>query len=168
MKYDLWRYGQFPLEFLIKIIEIWPMTALGNFLYSSLSKSLKYDLWQLWGHFHYNSLSKSLKYDIWPMTVRGHFHTFLYILTYYLRRVIATTTRTFFLNTRAAHNYCINESWHTISKHISWSPSMPSWDVPIAVIWLMILMRNCEGKWPIAVIGHISMILIRNYTWNCP
>jgi hypothetical protein len=79
LKYELWQLGAisftipyqnhwnmtdgsdgpFPLQFLIKIIEIWPMTAMGNFLYNSLSKSLKYDLWQLWGHFHYNSLSKS-------------------------------------------------------------------------------------------------------------
>ena len=42
------------------------MTARGRFLYKSLSKSLKYDMW-LRGrcHFHYNSLSKSLKYDPW-------------------------------------------------------------------------------------------------------
>ena len=62
-KYDLWLLGAFPLQFLIKIIKIWPMTAMGNFikiietwpmnasgnfLYNSLSKSLKYDLWLLW------------------------------------------------------------------------------------------------------------------------
>ena len=46
-KYDLWLLGAFPLQFLIKIIKIWPMTAMGNFLYNSLSKSLKYDLWML-------------------------------------------------------------------------------------------------------------------------
>ena len=113
-KYDLWllgaisftipyqnhwnmtndSYGQFPLQFLIKIIEIWPMTAIGHFLYNSLSKSLQDYLWllgainmsydsygpfplqflikiiEIWpmtamGNFHYNSLSKSLKYDLW-------------------------------------------------------------------------------------------------------
>ena len=85
LKYDLWQlwaisftiphqnhwnmtnvsYGPFPLQFLIKIMEIWPMIAMGNFLYNSLSKSLKYDLRQRWGHFHYNSSSKSVKYDLW-------------------------------------------------------------------------------------------------------
>ena len=108
MKYDLWQIweisitipyqnhwnmmydccGPFPLQFLIKIIEIWLMTAMGHFLYNSLSKSLKYDLWQLWiisitipyqnhgnmtydcyGPFPYNSLSKSLKYDPWLLCV---------------------------------------------------------------------------------------------------
>ena len=38
-------YGPFPLQFLIKIIEIWPIAAMGHFLYNSLSKSLKYDRW---------------------------------------------------------------------------------------------------------------------------
>ena len=104
MSYDC--YGRFPLQFLIKIIEIWPMTAMGNFHYNSLSKSLKYDLWLLWaisfttpyqnpwnmtcdcnelfplqflikiiemwpvkamGHFNYRSLSKSLKCEIWHL-----------------------------------------------------------------------------------------------------
>jgi len=102
MTYD--SYRQFPLQFLININEIWPMTAIGHFLYNPLSTSLKYDLWKLWaisittpyhnhwnmsydsygrfpvqflikiieiwpmaamGNFHYNSLSKSLKYDLW-------------------------------------------------------------------------------------------------------
>ena len=117
-------YVQFPLQFLIKIIERWPMTAMGHFQYNSLSKSLKYDTWplkaipftnpcqnnwnmtcdcygqfplqflikitEIWpvkamghlndnsfitiietwamtamGHFLYNFLSKSLKYDLW-------------------------------------------------------------------------------------------------------
>ena len=40
--------GPFPLQLLIKIIEIWPMTAIGNFNYNSLSKSMKYELWLLW------------------------------------------------------------------------------------------------------------------------
>jgi len=68
LKYDLWllwaisftipyknhgnitydSYGWFPVQFLIKIIEIWPMAAMGNFHYNSLSKSMKYDLWLLW------------------------------------------------------------------------------------------------------------------------
>ena len=103
MSYDC--YGPFPLQFHIKIIEMWPMTAICNFHYNSLSKSLEYDLWQLWaihftiphqhhwdlncdsyafplqsliksieiwpmaamGHFLHNSLSKSLKYDIWQL-----------------------------------------------------------------------------------------------------
>ena len=75
--------GPFPLQFLIKIIDIWPITARGHFLYNSLSKSWKYDVWllgaisttipywsiEVWpmtgrGHFLYNSLSKSLKYDL--------------------------------------------------------------------------------------------------------
>ena len=54
MTYDC--YGPFPLQFLIKIIEILPMTAMGNFHYKSLSKSLKYDPWLLWAIFLYNSL----------------------------------------------------------------------------------------------------------------
>ena len=41
-------YEPFPLQFLIKIIDIWPMTAMGHFHYNSSSKPLKYDLWQLW------------------------------------------------------------------------------------------------------------------------
>ena len=41
-------YGPFQLQFLIKIIEIWHMAAMGHFHYNSLSKSLKYDLWLLW------------------------------------------------------------------------------------------------------------------------
>ena len=64
------------------------MTAMGHFHYNSLSKSLKYDLWQLWaisitihyqnhgnmtydcyGQFPYNSLLKSLKYDLWQLWV---------------------------------------------------------------------------------------------------
>ena len=76
--------GQFPVQFLIKIIEIWHLAARGNFHYNSLSKSLKYDLWPLqaisckilyqinevWDlaakdNFFYNSLSKSLTYDLW-------------------------------------------------------------------------------------------------------
>ena len=63
LKYDLWllwaisftipyqnhwnlaydSYGQFPLQFLITTIEIWPMTAMGYFLHNSSSKSFKYD-----------------------------------------------------------------------------------------------------------------------------
>ena len=150
LKYDLWllwaisftipyknhgnitydSYGRFPLQFLIKIIEIWLMIAMGHFLYNSLLKSLKYYLWQLWmisitipyqnrwnmtyccygsfplqflitiieiwsmaamGNWHYKSLSKSLKYElwhlwaisftipfrnhwIWPMAVMDHVH----------------------------------------------------------------------------------------------
>ena len=76
--------GQFPLQFRIQIDEISLMTARGHFLYNSLSKSLKDDLWLLGtisftipyqmidmgpmtvkGHFLYNSLSKSLKYGLW-------------------------------------------------------------------------------------------------------
>ena len=45
MTYDC--YVPFPLQSVIKIIEIWPMTAMGNFLYNSLTKSLKYDTWLL-------------------------------------------------------------------------------------------------------------------------
>ena len=104
LKYDLWRLGAisftipyrnhwnmtcnskvtFAWQVLIKIIEIWPMTARSHFLYNSSFKSLKYDIWvlgatpsqflikiiEIWpmtamGHFLYNSLSKSLKYDLW-------------------------------------------------------------------------------------------------------
>ena len=62
LKYDLWQrwtisitipyqnhrnmsydcYGPSPLQFLIKIIEIWSMAAMGHFHYNSLSKSSKY------------------------------------------------------------------------------------------------------------------------------
>ena len=56
-------YGPFPLQFLIKIIEIWPMTAMGHFHYNSLSKSLKYDLWLLW------AISFTIPYqNHWNMT----------------------------------------------------------------------------------------------------
>ena len=56
-------YGQFPLEFLIKIIEIWPMTALGHFLYDSLSNVLKYDTWLL------GAISNTTPYqNHWNMT----------------------------------------------------------------------------------------------------
>ena len=101
-------YGPLQLQFLMKIMEIWPMTAMGNFHYNSLLKSSEYDLWQLWaisitiphknhrnmtydsydpfplqflikiieiwpmttmGHSLYNSLSKSLKDDLWQLWV---------------------------------------------------------------------------------------------------
>ena len=110
LKYELWQlwaisctisyqnhwnmtygsYGQFPLQFLIKIIEIWPMTAMGNFLYNSLSKSLKCDLWLLWAisfttpyQNHWNMTCVSYGpfqlqllisiVELWAMTARGHF-----------------------------------------------------------------------------------------------
>ena len=38
---------QFLLQLLIKILAIWHLTALGNFLYNSLSTVLKYDSWLL-------------------------------------------------------------------------------------------------------------------------
>ena len=44
-----------------------PMTAMVNFRYNFLSKSLKYDLWLLWAISLYNSSSKSLKYDLWKL-----------------------------------------------------------------------------------------------------
>ena len=40
--------GLFPIQFLIKIIEIWHLAARGNFHYNSLSKSLKRCIWLLW------------------------------------------------------------------------------------------------------------------------
>ena len=43
MTYDC--YGPFALQLLIKINEVWYLTARGNFLYNSLSTSLKSDLW---------------------------------------------------------------------------------------------------------------------------
>ena len=82
MSYDCEE--QFPWQFRIKIIEIWPMTAKGNFLHNSLSKSLKYDPWQLWtlcitipyqnhwnmtydcyGPFPVKFLIKSMRYETW-------------------------------------------------------------------------------------------------------
>ena len=39
--YDCW--GPLPLQFLTKVIEILLMSARSHFLYTSLSKSLKYD-----------------------------------------------------------------------------------------------------------------------------
>ena len=67
LKYDLWQlwaisftihyqnhwnmnYGSYelcPLQFLIKIIEICPMTDMDHLLYNSTSRSLKYELWLL-------------------------------------------------------------------------------------------------------------------------
>ena len=58
--------GQFSLQFLIKLFEIWPMTAMGHFLCNYLSKSMKYDLTAK-GNFLYNSLWKSLKLDLWRL-----------------------------------------------------------------------------------------------------
>ena len=46
MIYDC--YDPFPLQFLIKVVEIGHLAARGNFLYNSLAKSLKYDIWLLW------------------------------------------------------------------------------------------------------------------------
>ena len=82
--------GNAPSQFLIKFIEIWHLTAMGNFLYNSLSKSLKYNLCLLWaisftipyqnqwnvipdcyGQFRLQFLIEIIK--IWPMTARGHF-----------------------------------------------------------------------------------------------
>ena len=92
MSYD--SYGPFPLQLLIKIIEIWPMTAIGNFHYNSLSKSMKYDLWLLWVisftipyQHHWNMTCESygpfqLQFlitiiEIWAMTAMGDFLDFL-------------------------------------------------------------------------------------------
>ena len=114
LKYDLWQlwgisftipyknhwnmtydcYGQFPLQLPIKIIEMWPVTAMGYFLYNSLSKSLKCDLWQLWAisftipyQNHWNMTCESygpfqLQFlitiiEIWAMTAMGDFLDFL-------------------------------------------------------------------------------------------
>ena len=57
--------GQFALQFLIKIIEIWPTAAMGHFLFNSL-----YQINEIWDlvakiHFLYYSLPISLKYDLW-------------------------------------------------------------------------------------------------------
>ena len=88
MTYDC--YGQFPLQFLIKIIVIWPMAAMGHFHYNSSLKSSKYDLWLLWAisitiphQNHWNmtydyyepfSLQFLIKIiERWPTTVMGHF-----------------------------------------------------------------------------------------------
>ena len=43
MTYDC--YGPFPLQLLIKINQVWYLTARGNFLHNSLSTSLNSDLW---------------------------------------------------------------------------------------------------------------------------
>ena len=80
---------------IIKIIEIWPMTAMGHFNYNSLSQSLKYELWQLWaisftipyqnhwnmtygsyGQFQLQFLIKII--EMWPMTVRATSFTIPY------------------------------------------------------------------------------------------
>ena len=84
--YDCYR--SFPIQFLVKIIEIWHWTDRGSFVYISFSKSLKYDVWLLWaiclqflinineiwylaarGNFLYNSVSKSLTYYLWLIWV---------------------------------------------------------------------------------------------------
>ena len=46
MTYDC--SGPLPIQFLIKCIEIWDLVARGNFLYNSLSKSLKSELCLPW------------------------------------------------------------------------------------------------------------------------
>ena len=56
-------YGQFPSQFLIRINEIWPMTAEGNFLYKSLWKLLKHDLWLL------GAISFTIPYDQHAKTI---------------------------------------------------------------------------------------------------
>ena len=92
MTYD--SYRQFPLQFLIKINEIWPMTAMGHFLYNPLSTSLKYDLWKLWAisitipyHNHWNMSYDSYGWfprflikiiEIWPMAAMGNSITIPY------------------------------------------------------------------------------------------
>ena len=93
MTYDC--SGPLPIQFLIKCIEIWDLVARGNFLYNSLPKSLKYDLWLLraisfttpyqnhwnmtcdcYGLFPLQFLIKII--EIWPVTARDHFlnHSF--------------------------------------------------------------------------------------------
>ena len=88
LKYELWQlwaiyitilyqnhwnisydcYGPFPLQFHIKIIEMWPMTAICHFHYNSLSKSLKYDLWQLW------TISITIPYqNHWAISLTIHY-----------------------------------------------------------------------------------------------
>ena len=84
LKYDLWKlwansitipyhnhwnmsydsYGPFPLQFLIKIIEIWRMTARGNPYQNHRNMTYDYQ-----GHFLYNFLSKASKHDLWMLGV---------------------------------------------------------------------------------------------------
>ena len=79
-------YGTLPSQFLIKIIEIWPVKAMGHFNYNSLSQPLKYDLWQLWAisftipyQNHWNMTDGSYGQfrikiiKIWAMTARSQF-----------------------------------------------------------------------------------------------
>ena len=91
--YEIWpeSYGPFQIQFLFTIIEIWAITPMGHFLHNSLSKSLKYYLWQLWAisitipyqhhwimtydcyeQFPSQFLFKII--EIWPMTAMGKFH----------------------------------------------------------------------------------------------
>ena len=61
-------YRPFPLQFFINSNEIWYMTAMGHFLYNSLSNdwNMSYGCYGSFPlHFLYISLSKSLKHDTW-------------------------------------------------------------------------------------------------------
>ena len=85
-KYDLWRLWTisitihyqnhwnmtydccepFPVHLLIKSIEIWRLTTRDNFLYISLSKSLKYNLWLSWAISYtipYQMIHKRTRWD---------------------------------------------------------------------------------------------------------
>ena len=61
--HDTWLLGHFPLHFLIKIFEIWPMTAMSHSLHNSLSKSMKYETWLL-GAISFTTLHQTY----WKMT----------------------------------------------------------------------------------------------------
>jgi hypothetical protein len=57
--------GPFPLQLLIKIIAIWPMSAGGNFLYLPYENHWNMTYGCEGRYFLYKSLSKYLKCDIW-------------------------------------------------------------------------------------------------------
>ena len=56
----------FPVQLLIKSIEIWHLTTRDNFLYISLSKSLKSNIWLSWAiscTIRYQMLHKRTRWD---------------------------------------------------------------------------------------------------------
>ena len=65
MTYDDW--GSYPLQFHVKIVEIWPRMAMAHLLFHSFSKSMRYDLYWL------RAMSFTIPYqnnEIWRMVIK--------------------------------------------------------------------------------------------------
>ena len=139
-------YGPFSLQLPIKIIQIWPMAAMGYFHYNSLSKSLIWPV-KAMGHFNYNSLSQSLKYELWQLwaisfTIPYQIHWYMTYGSYgpFPLQLLIKIIEIWPMTTMGHSLY------NSLSKSLKYD------------LWQL---------WAIVVIGHISMIFIRSCNGNC-